>query len=920
MPNSRAHHVGESHPIDELEAFRTLRGLASGKLGSLPGDLIARHIIAVTPGGDWPVQRGALDALVRRRTFARRDGLQVHRRPRGPVGLGMYQTRTARGPRPYRTLVAAIDPLVGSCDCPDFAAGGLGLCKHMLVILDELFGKPRKWEAARRAGLTTAQRDRRLVWDPVRPLVGEGDWLQRVSWQNSSRPADRARIPTAVRRHFVATDDGTWTVDNGWADDPERRLALVTSLRRLVRQTPPPGNPLPHDPALTPMLDRERDHLRRRIEGNGRAAGLRRHINTLSGQLYPYQTEGVTRFLRGGRLLLADDMGLGKTVQAVAACHALYSDGVVKRGLLVVPAPLKSQWEREWKRFTDAPVTVVEGSPAQREAIYREQKAGFLITNYEQVLRDLLLMHGWDPELMVLDEAQRIKNWATKTATYIKRLHPPFRLVLTGTPMENRLEELASIMDWVDRQALEPKWRLTPWHATLCDGKEQVAGARNLNTLRARLAPSMLRRVRKEVLDQPPPRTDTRVPVELSAAQLEQHDELKRPVVAIMRRAKKRPLTQAEFLRLMQLLTTQRIICNGLAQLEFPERWPDLRGRPPGEATLRGLDSPKLSEVRRVVRELVVEGGQKVVIFSQWRRMLQLVRWALSDLLGEVGLRSAFFSGDESQKRRTQNIVDFHDDPTLAVLLSTDAGGVGLNLQRAASCLVNLELPWNPAVLEQRVGRIYRIGQEDPVQVYHLVSEGGIESRIAGLVSDKQALFHGLFDGQSNEVQFDGGGKFLDRVQMLVDPVEVPELPGEEDMLDEPVEAPDDELADDEAGDDELEVSPGDEPEEEAAGDDGERPRPPEHDRTTPKAAPDRQDDGRPSPSPTADDPPKTEPGADTPLDETRVRRMLAGINVQRTDNGGLRIEAEPEAATTLAAMFQGMADLLVQAGSRQAG
>jgi len=330
----------------------------------------------------------------------------------------------------------------------------------------------------------------------------------------------------------------------------------------------------------------------------------------------------------------------------------------------------------------------------------------------------------------------------------------------------------------------------------------------------------------------------------------------------------------------MQLLATQRIICNGLAQLQFQEVWPTLQEMDrPLEAVLHGLDSPKLLEIRELVRQLVLDGGHKVVVFSQWRRMLQLASWAVSDLLGDSGLRSAFFSGDESQKRRTQNIVDFHDDPTLAVLFSTDAGGVGLNLQRAASCVVNLELPWNPAVLEQRIGRVHRLGQKQPVQVYNLVSEQGIEARIANLVDDKQALFSGLFDEKSNELKFSGSGRFLDKMERLVEPVQTPDLDEPDESIDEVVvpgrgEAP-------------------------AAGEPVAAPR-----SRIGQQAPDQP------PIPRAPVAPDQQPTAPI-LDGSQVQQLFAGMHVERTETGGLRIEAPPEAAGALAAMFQGMADLL---------
>ena len=132
--------------------------------------------------------------------------------------------------------------------------------------------------------------------------------------------------------------------------------------------------------------------------------------------------------------------------------------------------------------------------------------------------------------------------------------------------------------------------------------------------------------------------------------------------------------------------------------------------------------------------------------------------------------RPAFFTGQEGQKRRTQNLVDFHDDPACRVLFATDAGGVGLNLQRAASACINIELPWNPAVLEQRIGRIHRLGQRRPIDVYNLVSEPGIESRIADLVGSKKAFFTGLFDGTTDEVVFERSGSFLSRIERIVAP------------------------------------------------------------------------------------------------------------------------------------------------------
>ena len=829
------------------EAFQAIKGRFEGKTGSISPAVLARHVLTVTRGADWPVQREAAEALLRRFSFGRKDTLQVSSKPPGGALLGLYTTRRSGSQqRPYRTLLRSVNPPAGSCDCPDYLRASLGLCKHLLAILSEISEKPKLLQKALLGD--PVQPAPSLSWDPIRPLRGTGDWIERIRWTGAASPE--------VGRWFGIDRGGVRALNEDFSSDTGRRFEMVHALLKLPAR----------DPAVDALLIAEGDRLARDIRGAGAARRIRGALRTLQQSLYPYQLSAVERFLGAGRLLLADDMGLGKTAQAIAACHALWKSGLVKRGLILTPASLKPQWLREWKLFTDAPVEVVDGSPDERRAFFAAKSSGFRIANYEQLLRDLDAMHGWRPDLVVLDEAQRMKNWATKTAVYIKKLTPERRLVLTGTPMENRLEELASIVEWVDDHALEPKWRLSPWHATVTDGRQETAGARNLDTLRLRLSGCMLRRTRREVLDQLPSRTDTRISVEMTPEQREAHGELEPPILKLAAIARKRPLTQAEFLRLMSLLTTQRIISNGMAQLHFEEVWPDLEKRPrPSESTLRSLSSPKLLELRELMAQVVVEQKRKVVVFSQWRRMLNLARWSVGDLLEDCGARSGFFTGHEGPKRREQNIVDFHDDPDMRILFATDAGGVGLNLQRAANCCVNLELPWNPAVLEQRIGRIHRLGQKRPIDVYNLVCEEGIESRIAGIVGDKQALFRGLFDGTSDQVAFDGAGNFMARVERLIEPAKPPDLPtnGEE--------IGDSESATDREADSLV-------------------------------AAADESRDAEPA-DPAAER--SAPPGAED------VMKLFSKIAMRPAKDGGLVIEAPPEAASTLAALFEGLAKML---------
>lgn len=830
-------------------------GLVKGRVAPLAAGPVAALVVRVTRGGDGALRDAAVEALRRRLQAAERDELKVAKRPAQAQGLYALKSKE-RGTRPYTTLVTSAATLEGSCDCRDYVRSGLALCKHLVVAFVSA-NEPRGRGKAKRLPVPARAFPPRFTWDPVRPLTGVGDPLERLGFTGKA-----SALPAALR-----DDLREERLVPPPATNAGERLSWVRALHRSLERRAALGL---DDPAILPMLVDEQTRLDRLLAGAALVDRLDAHLEGLKRKLFAYQREGVSEALRRGWLLLADDMGLGKTAQAIAACHALSRSGKGRKVLVVVPASLRIQWSREWAAWSDVPVTVVEGPAHARWELYRRTKAGALVASYETVVRDIEELCAWAPDVVVLDEAQRLKNWQTKTAANVKRLSPKFRLVLTGTPFENRLEELASLMDWVDDHALEPKWRLPAWH--LVRHPDGTSGARHLDTLRTRLAPAMLRRRKAEVLTQLPERTDTRVPVELTKAQAAEHDELDPSIAQLVGRD--RPLTQPEFLRLMQMLTTQRMLCNGLALARYSELGTGLENKRPTEAVLESLSSPKLGEFRELVENLALTQERKVVVFSQWRRMLALAHWAVKDLLAKEGVRAVFFTGDESQAERARNVEAFHDDPGVRVFFATDAGGVGLNLQRAAATLVNLELPWNPAVLEQRIGRIWRLGQKSHVEIYHLVCQTGIESRIAGIVGNKQALFSGLFDGGSDTVAFDSAGSFREKVRALIEPAPaghagVAPAPEAEISLDAGLEQP------------------------------SEPSQPQPFAEPTPVSA---------SPAPAA--------AASLPMPAIDLGSLLSRVRVERTAEGGLRLEAPPEAALPLAELFAGMARLFAQASN----
>src|SRR5262249_2275235 len=240
-------------------------------------------------------------------------------------------------------------------------------------------------------------------------------------------------------------------------------------------------------------------------------------LDVLKVPLYPYQVRGALFAAYRGRCILGDDMGLGKTIQTLAAVEILARERGIERVLVVAPSSVKYQWESEIRKFTDRPVQIIEGGNKVRRAQYA-QPTFYRLINYELVLRDLDELNAWQPDLIVLDEAQRIKNWEAKTSRAVKRLRSRYALVLTGTPLETKLEELYTIVQFVDDRRLGPAFQFLHEHRVM-DAKGNLLGYRNLDRIREKLAPILLRRTRAQVLSQLPERTDNTIFVEMTEAQ-----------------------------------------------------------------------------------------------------------------------------------------------------------------------------------------------------------------------------------------------------------------------------------------------------------------------------------------------------------------------------------------------------------------
>ena len=674
------------------------------------------------PLTDWRTTDA--DELARRRLRAReeRHGI-TNLDPSQPIFTN-FEVRSPSG-MVYRAEIRDLATRQFSCTCTDFRINGLGTCKHLEAILLQLARRHRaEYKAAQRVGSPRA--------DIVPDIAAGGLRVER----------NGAKLPPGLRAHFDA--DGLQHPTR----EPESLLATLERSRSRVLR-------ISQD--VRPWIEaRRREHdriLSRRDYLAGVAAG--RHPEQVThSPLLPYQREGMLHLAFTERALLADEMGLGKTIQAIAACALLHHLGKARRVLIVTPASLKAEWEEQIRRFTDLPLRLVFGGRALRARLYAEaQPPLFTIANYEQIVADSLDINAQlRPDIVVLDEAQRIKNWSTKTAQAVKRLESRYAFVLTGTPIENRIDELHSIVDFLDPALLGPLFRFNREYYLL-DDKGRPSGYRNLERLRERVRPVLLRRRKVDVETELPDRSDRTLLVALTPAMRAEYAQTNKLVADLVAKSQRRPLTPKEQDLLMVLLNKLRIIC------DTPGIMKDNPSR----------ECPKLAELARVLDECLADADVKVIVFSEWTGMLERVReWADQQRIGY-----AWHTGNVAQKQRRAEILAFRQDPACRLFLSTDSGGVGLNLQNA-SVVINCDLPWNPARLEQRIARAWRKNQLRAVTVVNLVAEDTIEHGMLGSLAQKLELAQGVLDGVGDleRITLKGGRQaFLKRLEQVMSAV-----------------------------------------------------------------------------------------------------------------------------------------------------
>lgn len=690
--------------------------------------------------------------LLRREEAAKSTARVVRCDGEGGDGFhGAYEVASAQWKDHfYRVEIRSLTEPVNTCDCQDHRMNRLGTCKHVeRALLFIALKRGRLFREAAQRGPDTYEAffDTRLTPPALR--------LRRPATPN---PRIELAISTLFDDEGLPTSVGSVT----WAALESASSLLDDALRARLR--------LSHHAAYWLERERRGDLLRawrRRFESE--VASGRRSDNPVLLPLYPYQKQGMLHLAFKGRALLADEMGLGKTVQAIAAAELLRQLGLVRRVLVVSPASLKAEWEDQLAHFTGIHAVPVFGARAARLQRYAQEHP-YTLANYEQIRGDVddvnrLLV----PDLIILDEAQRIKNWPTRTAKTIKRLQSPFAFVLTGTPLENRIEELYSLVEFVDPHVFGSLFRFQRDYLEMTP--ENDVRPKNFEQLHRTVSTVMLRRRKSDVEEALPERTDKTFFVAMTDEQRRRYAEYEYEAAKIVAILKRRPLRKEEFERLQMMLGCMRMVCDTPFILD-----PECR------------DCPKLEELEHVLDDLLAEDATKVIVFSEWVRMLELVK----ELLVDKGIGYAEHTGKIPQQQRRTQINRFKEDPACRVFLSSESGGTGLNLQ-VANVVINLDLPWNPAKLEQRIARAWRKHQRRPVRVVNLVAENSIEHGMLGKLAYKSALADSVLDGAAApEAPTSAGGRqaYAERVRELLggEPSPLREVPAAAEELAKPRE------------------------------------------------------------------------------------------------------------------------------------
>ena len=467
---------------------------------------------------------------------------------------------------------------------------------------------------------------------------------------------------------------------------------------------------------------------------------------------YPFQGVGISFLHDIKQALLADEMGLGKSPQAIAASHRLWKEGKASKVLVICPASLKYQWQKEIGKFSNHKGIVIDGTPTERKEQLNEFRWGdeylFAIINYELVRNDLDTIKEVKVDVLVADEVHRIKNWQSKTSQAMKELDAPYKFGLTGTPMQNKPEELFNIFDWLNPKILGNFWAFRNRYVVTGEKfnkKNVVIGYKRLGELRKRVAPFMLRRMKVDVAPELPKMVFNTYRVEMTPEQRRVQDSIQENFMDLVKEIQEQESEghyneQGEWVEKPhpkegQMLGFFNMMLAISDSPELLQMSTSNMAREYAKLLTKNPKSPKLDELVKISQDHLEAGNRKIVVFTQFARMQELAVRELSKIGG-----CDIINGTMNPLQRDQAMTNFEHNRDVNFLVCTDAANYGLNMQ-FANVLINIDIPWNPATYDQRAGRVHRIGgTHEVVNIIDIITRDGIDEKIEDALYRKREL------------------------------------------------------------------------------------------------------------------------------------------------------------------------------------
>ncbi len=429
--------------------------------------------------------------------------------------------------------------------------------------------------------------------------------------------------------------------------------------------------------------------------------------------LFNYQKIGVAFMLKAKNCILGDEPGLGKTIQSITVAEHNKANKV----LVLCPASLKENWHEEIKKWTKRKSIIIKGTAKMRKNQWQSE-ANYYIANYELLLRDLELMQNINWDFIIADEATRISNPQAKSSKAIKRIKAKKRLALTGTPINNKPDDLWNIADYIRPGEFGSFWNFKQRYC-ICDYWGSTIGYRNLNEIRNKIQRIMIRRKKEEVLKELPPKLYEDIFTELNGYERSYYTSLKEEMIALINKntvEATNALTQ--MIRLKQLTSSLEL--------------------------LGGEGSSKLETLKELLKDIICNGN-KAVIFTQFAEMSKIMLRELEEY------NPLLINGEIPANERQKIVHNFNNKSEHKIMIMTEAGAFGLNLQ-SASYVIHYDLSWSLSKMIQREDRCHRVGQKKNVTIYTLMARNTIDQYVRSVIYRKQKLSNFLLDTK-NEMQ-----------------------------------------------------------------------------------------------------------------------------------------------------------------------